>query len=150
MNIVVDASCVVKMFIEESDSVIAQRLLDAAGLLIAPSHMLAEVGHVLARRHQQGHISRQQLDIALLALPKSFATVAIDDIFERAVMIALGVAISVYDSLYVAAAERWSCDLVTSDLKLVRACAREEAALKCSVVALSSWEANEPPIRDRS
>lgn len=120
MFLVVDASVVVKWFVDESGSDAARALFGDEVLFVAPGHMLGEVGEVLVRHLRAGKITEQQFEIARVALPGSFVSVALDEILADALRLAVDLEITVYDALYVVTADRWSTKLVTADRKLVR------------------------------
>lgn len=120
-------------------SSLAERLFDSEGLHILPGHALGEIGHVLIERYRKREVTQEQFDLARSVLPGSFVLVSLDEIFERAVEIALAINQTLYDALYIAAAERWDTVVVTADHKLARSVLGTSWAEK--VVRLENWEA---------
>lgn len=114
--------------------------MDGEGLHLLPGHALGEIGHVLIERYRKREVSREQFDLARSVLPRSFVLVSLDEIFERAVEIALAINQTLYDALYIAAAERWDTVVVTADNKLARSVLGTPWAEK--VVRLDNWEAS--------
>jgi predicted nucleic acid-binding protein len=119
MKFVVDASVAVKWYLEEPYAALARRLLDGDHTLIAPEHILAEVGQTLFRRFRQGEITREQVDGIVPHLPAFFDLMPLEQIAAEATQLACEIAYTVYDCLYVVAAIRRDCTLVTSDERLI-------------------------------
>jgi predicted nucleic acid-binding protein len=126
MRYVLDSNVALKVVLPEVDSSRAIRLLaeHASGLheLIAPTFFTSEVANALVSAERQGRLSPGEsmlrLQDVLLNAPQFVAT---DSLLVRAMAMALATRHAVYDCLYVALAERESCDLVTADDKLVKA-----------------------------
>lgn len=137
MNLVVDASVVIKWYAWEVDSADAERVLETDGLIIAPGHMLGEVGEILVRLSRTGKFTDEQMALARTALPRSVLLVFLDHLFANAVDIALATGATVYDCLYVAAAVRWETVLVMADANLLRALVG--TAWEQKAVLLSQW-----------
>jgi predicted nucleic acid-binding protein len=119
MTVVVDASVLVKVFVDEPGSDIARDVLERSEVAIAPAHVFGEVGEVLARRFGAGEVSRAQLDLVVAVLPGMIAVVSLEEILGLAIDIAVATKASVYDTLYVATAVRRNVPLVTADQRLV-------------------------------
>lgn len=119
--LVVDASVILKAFVEEPGSDKASLIWSADVFLAAPGHALAEVGEALRRKQARGEVSAEQLQAACLAIPGSILSIGVDAIFEPAMRIAAEIPAGFYDCLYLAAADRLDCPLVTADLKLLSA-----------------------------
>jgi len=118
---VVDASVAVKWVVEEPDSAAAAGLL-AGTLLHAPAHWLAEAAHVVWWRALRGEFDRDDAAERVAVLGR--APVRSHDLaglLPRAFALALAHRVTVYDSLYVALAERLGVKLVTADLRLIAA-----------------------------
>lgn len=128
MTFVIDANVVVKWFVDEVGSDEARALLTPDEPLIAPAHMLGEVGEALLRSHRRGVTPREQLDAAHIILVRSFRVVRLDEIFSKSIAISLSAELSVYDSFYVAAAELHRTHLITDDRVLLRKLAGTEWA----------------------
>lgn len=121
MTLVVDANVVVKWYADETDSEQARQLLESDELLLAPTHVAGEVGHVLIRQFRDGKIEREQIDEARVGLANTVVLIPLEGLFELAVIIALETGQSFYDALYVAAAVQRRGAVVTSDARLSRA-----------------------------
>jgi predicted nucleic acid-binding protein len=122
--IVVDASVAVKWFVPEDGDESARALLAAHdGAFFAPAHAIAEVGGALARSHRLGAISSEHARRALEYLRGHVRFVPTEDLASPALDITLAHGISIYDALYVAAADRHDAPLVTADIRLIRALA---------------------------
>jgi predicted nucleic acid-binding protein len=120
LNIVVDANVIVKWYIAEPGWQLARSVVEYEGLLLAPGHVLGEVGHVLVQRYREKQFTKAQLDLARVAIPGSLLLISLDDLFDLAMEIAERTGETFYDSLYIAAAERWDTFVVTADTRLVR------------------------------
>lgn len=134
---VVDANVVVKWYVEEAGSLEAALLFETEDLLVAPGHVLGEVGEVLLRYHRGGLVSDAQLDVARVALPGALLLVPLDMLFDPAIEIAQRLKVSFYDALYVAAAEQWDTILVTADHRLADAAAASAHAAR--VATFADW-----------
>ncbi len=126
--IVIDANVVVKWFVDEAGTAEALSYLESGQSLIAPAHILAEVGEALVRYVRHGELQREQLVLAAVALSDVFQLMPLNELFEIATRIALDAQISHYDALYVAAAEHCRAPLVTGDRVLLRKLAGTEWA----------------------
>ena len=118
--LVIDASAAIKAFVEEKDSAEARRLFAGGSVLVAPVHALGECAEVLVRKTAKSELNAGQAFEAIEFIKKSIGFIAIDDLIEIAVRIAIGAEVSVYDALYVATARMLGCNLVTADDRLIR------------------------------
>lgn len=127
---VVDASVLVKLFLQEPDSQSARALVGGAGALFGPEHVTVEVASAMVRRFRSGGLTRAEAEQALAAVRQfflrgSFILTADADLLVRAEEIALDLKHALKDCLYIACAESSGAELVTSDAKLAqRAAAR--------------------------
>ncbi|MBC7250795.1 MAG: type II toxin-antitoxin system VapC family toxin [Anaerolineae bacterium] len=131
---VVDASVVLKLFVDEELSGQARALLGRLALsepdqFFAPDLFLAECASVLWKYVQfygyDGEIARANLaDLSDLAIQ----TVSVASLFQEAFEISCRLNIAVYDACYVALAEGLGCPLVTADEILARRLAGEGLA----------------------
>jgi predicted nucleic acid-binding protein len=128
LTLVIDANVVVKWFVDEDGSDEARALLTPDEPLIAPAHILGEVGEALLRSYRRGVTPRDQLDAAQIILVGAFQIISLDEILSRSIAISLSAGLSVYDSFYVAAAELHGTQLVTDDRVLLRKLAGTEWA----------------------
>lgn len=103
----------------------ARRLRDAYrhGVhdLLAPDVFTVELAHALTRAERQGRIALTEAAIfwadVMRTAPRLQASLPL---MPRAIDISSHMRIGVYDCLYVALAERESCEFVTADDKLAR------------------------------
>jgi predicted nucleic acid-binding protein len=126
LTFVIDANVVVKWFVDEVGSDEARVLLPPNEPLIAPAHMLGEVGEALIRACRRGATPHAQLELAQVLLLKAFQVVPLDEIFSRSIAISLSAEVSLYDAFYVAAAEHHDTHVVTDDRTLIRKLAGTE------------------------
>lgn len=118
VTLIIDASALVKLIVREPDSGYYESCVGDETRLIAPAHMLAETGEVLSRKMRAGHVDEKQLARIVDQLRTEIDVIDVLDLLERAVVIAVEVGASVYDCLYVAAAERLNAKLLTADRRL--------------------------------
>ena len=125
MRRVIDSSVAFKWVVEEVDTDKALQLRDdfrrMVIALLAPDFFPVEVAHALTRAERQGRIpvttSGQLLADILTTLPSLHTSLPL---LLRACEISSQTRVGVYDCLYVALAERETCEFVTADDKLVR------------------------------
>ncbi|HWA50577.1 MAG TPA: type II toxin-antitoxin system VapC family toxin, partial [Dongiaceae bacterium] len=122
MSLVVDASVVIKWFIDEPLHDYARQLLKGSESLYAPDLLLAEVGNIIWKKVIRGEIGEEQarkIAQSLRDLPLTLQSS--DALIERALQIALSIKHPVYDCLYLACAEALGSTLVTADERLGKA-----------------------------
>lgn len=138
MNVVVDANVVVKWYLAESDLTLARAVLEIDGILVAPAHVLGEVGHVLLTRFREGKIEQGQLALARRAIPGTLLLVSLDKLFDEAFEIAAETRMAYYDALYIAAAIRWQTYVVTADKAMIDLASMSRWSDR--VVLLKEWQ----------
>jgi predicted nucleic acid-binding protein len=126
MNLVVDASVVVKWLVVEPETEKAEALLEVCQLgkydPLAPELLVAEVGGVLCKRVRQGTMNAGQAEFQFDRFKRIRPILKpILELMGQALKLALVHQHSIYDCLYVALALEAQCDLVTADEKLFRA-----------------------------
>lgn len=137
--LVVDASVAVKWFLREVHAGAAMRILDPNHELIAPDLIWAEFGTVLWKRRRRGEITLATARAILLDFKRyPIATMPVAPLLEAALEIADGIRQSVYDSLYLALAERRECRLVTADRRF------RDAVMDSALAAHMLWVAEAP------
>lgn len=122
--VVVDASVAVKWFLPEERSEEARSLLDGKSRLLAPDLLWIEVASVVwkvARRGGLTNAEAEQIVGDCSAFPVEICES--QPLLQPAMKIATATDRTVYDSLYVALAEREKCAVVTADQRLVNALA---------------------------
>jgi predicted nucleic acid-binding protein len=119
--LVLDASVVVKWYVNEDQSDRAQQLLDSEYLFLAPDLFYAEVGSALTRQYRvHSQISADDLRLALSDLiAMGIEAVSTGVLLERASEISIALGHPMQDCFYLALAERWDTILITADAQFV-------------------------------
>jgi predicted nucleic acid-binding protein len=119
---VVDASVVVKWFVDEVHAEAARRLLADEYALSAPDLLWPECGNILWKKVQRGELTTQEARLIREGLelqPLHIAPCRL--LLEPALEIALDTSRTVYDSCYLALAMLTESPLVTADQRLFKA-----------------------------
>lgn len=129
-EVVVDASVAAKWVVQEANSEHAMVLLsyDARH---APGHWLAEAVNVLWSKVFKGDLTAadaEERTTVLLRAPVIGAPIA--DLIPRAFAISAANAVTIYDSLYIALAEKRDLPMVTADERLIRRMSGDAALAK--------------------
>jgi predicted nucleic acid-binding protein len=119
---VVDASVLLKWFVEEEGSAAARRLITRHALF-APDLALAELANALWASATAGRFESRLAGAALDKAAHLLDLVPSAPILERAFAMAVGLRHPVYDCLYLAAAEIAATQVVTADTRFQRAAA---------------------------
>jgi predicted nucleic acid-binding protein len=142
VNLVIDASVVIKFYVPEILSDHAEDLLSraAAGelMLYAPDLVYPETGNILWKKQRRRELAHEEVDEivnAIIALPMIIEPSK--PIVPLAVSIAGQCGITVYDALYVAIARIYATKMITADTKLTDALAKTE--FKHDVMWLGAW-----------
>ncbi len=122
--IVVDASVITKLFLQEADSPAARELVGSGRTLLGPEHVTIEVASAMVRRYRSGGLTRGEAEQALAAVRQfflrgAFALTTDAGLLVRAEEIALDLRHALKDCLYIALAEREQCELITTDVSLL-------------------------------
>ncbi len=141
MNLVIDASVLIKFYVPEILSDRAEWLLARLEKkeidLLAPDLIYPEAGNILWKKRRLKELTRPEVDEitdAILSLPlktevsKSLLTVAVD--------IAMVYGITVYHALYLSLAKVYETTMITADRKLVEVLAKTD--LRTSITWLGS------------
>lgn len=128
MTFCLDASVVLKLLVLEPCSERAREWLHSheGDRLIAPTFMFAEVASVLQRKASTGEVTPLERSEALDILDSmNIIPVWDNDLIRRAISLADATKQpTVYDTIYLALAEREQCVYLTSDRKFAEAAAR--------------------------
>jgi predicted nucleic acid-binding protein len=128
-GLVVDASVGLKWYLNETHASVARLLLIGEEELSVPHLFFTEIGNVLGRRWRRRQTPAQAVVAALEAIEAVQLTVWTDrELLWDAIAIALRRGCSVYDSLYLALADKIDGRLVTADRRLVNTLAGTEGA----------------------
>lgn len=117
--LVLDASVILAMLLDEPASKAAAALLAQTDALWAPDLIYAELANALWKHVRRGTVpewsARERLD-AVAAFP--LEAEPLEPMTPRALELALALGHPVYDCYYLAAAMQRNCDLVTADRRL--------------------------------
>jgi predicted nucleic acid-binding protein len=123
-TIVIDASVALKWAVTEPGSVTANALLERDALLVAPEHLLGEVGNGLRKRVAQKVLSREDAIAALESIVQlEIEFISGAERWARTLADALRWGVTSYDALYVAVAVDLDAVLVTADQRLLASAA---------------------------
>ena len=143
MNLVIDASVLIKFYVPEILSDRAERLLAKAEKneidLLAPDLIYPEAGNVLWKKQRLKELTRSEVEEitdAILSLPLKIE--ASKSLLPLAVEIATVYGITVYDASYFSLARVYEATLITADRKLVEVLAKTDQ--KDSVTWLGSYK----------
>jgi len=141
LNLVIDASVLIKFYIPEILSDKAEELLARVEqgdmMLLAPDLIYPEAGNILWKKQRMKELTRpevEEITDAIVSLPlkieasRRFLSLAMD--------IAITYRITVYDGIYISMARVYEIKMMTADRKLVDAVAKTD--LKEYVAWLSS------------
>ena len=133
MNLVIDASVLVKAYVPEILSEKAEEVLsrvaDAELMLLAPDLLYPEIGNILWKKRRLGELTPAEVEEivdAVTGLPIRIEPSG--PVMPLAVTIAVNNGITVYDAMYVAVARIYETRVLTADKKLVEALANTEFA----------------------
>ncbi|HLY81120.1 MAG TPA: type II toxin-antitoxin system VapC family toxin [Caulobacteraceae bacterium] len=130
MNLVLDASVAIKVFIDEEGAEAARALVASGARFIAPSLVVAETANVLVKRLRRREVAPTYAAGVLVRLVSLFDELTpIEALHERAFAIAADHQLSAYDALYVALAEARKWPLATADQRLADRLARSRLGI---------------------
>jgi predicted nucleic acid-binding protein len=143
VNLVVDASVLIKFYVPEILSDRAEQLLSQVEqdhtMLLVPDLIYSEVGNILWKKHRLRELTRSEIveiTDAIVSLPITVESTKL--LLRLAVDISMTYGITVYDAIYVSTAMVHETKIVTADRKLVEAMTKTD--LKDYVVWLGSGE----------
>jgi predicted nucleic acid-binding protein len=124
ITVVVDASVIVKLLVDEPDSSSAASLVESHHL-VTPDFARLEVGNTLWSRVHAGHFDAGTAQRLLDLLDEiKIDTVASAPLVGRALAWAAKIDHPIYDCVYLALADRVRCALVTADNRFMSAIRR--------------------------
>ena len=121
MSLIVDASVVIKWFVNEPLHENARQILTSREVLHAPDLLISEIGNIAWKKMMRGEIEEthaQSIVLSLRGIPITLHPSV--ELIDRALQIATAIKHPVYDCLYLACAETLGSRLVTADEKLKR------------------------------
>jgi predicted nucleic acid-binding protein len=143
VNLVIDASVLIKFYVPEILSDRAERLLAKVEKkeidLLAPDLIYPEAGNILWKKQRLKELTRSEVEEitdAILSLPLEIE--ALKSLLPLTVDIAIAYGITVYDASYLSLAKVYETTLITADRKLVDLLAKTD--LKDSVIWLGSYK----------
>jgi predicted nucleic acid-binding protein len=132
MSLVLDASVVIKWFINEPLHEVARQLLTDREVLHAPDLLIPEVGNIAWKKMIRGEIEEKHAHSIVGSLPDLPVMLHPSlELVDRGMQIASAIKHPVYDCLYLACAEAVGGRLVTADERLKRALADTPLATIC-------------------
>jgi len=143
MNLVMDASVLIKFYVPEILSDRAERLLAKVEKkdidLLAPDLIYPEAGNILWKKQRLKELTRSEVEEiadAMLSLPLKIESS--QPLLPLALDIAIAYGITVYDAVYVSLAKVYEATLITADRKFVDVLAKTD--LKDSVIWLGNYK----------
>jgi predicted nucleic acid-binding protein len=119
---VVDASVVIKWFVDEVHAESAQRLQEDQYELFAPDLLWPECGNILWKKVRRGELTLDEARLIWSSLEQQpISAFQSRLVLELALEVAFDTNRTVYDSCYLALAMLIGCQLVTADQKLFNA-----------------------------
>ena len=142
MNLIIDASVLVKFFVPEVLSSKAEQLLASVEKgsvrLFAPDLIYAEAGNTLWKKHRLKELTQSEVGkITNLIISIPLKVEPSKALFPLAIDIAIAYDVTVYDALYLSVAKVYETQMMTADSKLFDLAAKTD--LKKSVTWLGSW-----------
>jgi predicted nucleic acid-binding protein len=119
VKLVVDASVVVKWFVEEEGQAEALAILERGDECFAPDLVLVEVAGALDKKLKAGAVSREQAFEAVTAIQSKMTMVAGTRLIESALDLASELNHPVADCLYLACAIELDARVVSADMLFV-------------------------------
>lgn len=123
MNLVIDASVLIKFYIPEILSDRAQGLLDSVRqgeiTLLAPDLVYSEAGNILWKKHRLEELTRsevEEISDAIVLLP--LRVEPSKGLLPLAVHVGMAYGITVYDAMYVTLSRIHETRMMTADRKL--------------------------------
>ncbi|MCX5845423.1 MAG: type II toxin-antitoxin system VapC family toxin [Deltaproteobacteria bacterium] len=131
MNLVIDASVVIKVYIPEilsdKSEEVMSRVADGELMLWAPDLLYPETGNILWRKQRLHELTPAEVEEIVDAI--TYLPIRIEQsrpVMPLAVSIAMHSGITVYDAMYVAVARIYETRMITADRKLVDALEKTE------------------------
>jgi predicted nucleic acid-binding protein len=142
MNLIIDASVLIKFFVPEVFSDKAEQLLarveEGRVTLFAPDLIYAEAGNTLWKKHRLKELTQSEVGkITDLIISIPLKVEPSKALFPLAIDIAIAYEVTVYDALYLSMAKVYETQMMTADKKLFDLAVKTN--LKRSVMWLGSY-----------
>ena len=131
MNLVIDASVLIKFYVPEILSDKAEELLNRVAqgdvMLLAPDLIYPEVGNILWKKQRMKELTRpevEEITDAIVSLPLNIEASKL--LLPLAIDIGIAYRITVYDALYISMARVYETKMITADRKLADAMAKTD------------------------
>jgi len=131
VNLVIDASVLIKFYIPEILSDRAQSLLDSVQQgevsLLAPDLVYSEAGNILWKKHHLKELTRsevEEISDALLLLPINIESSK--GLLPLAIQVGMAYGITVYDAMYVTLSRIHETRMITTDKRLYERLAKTD------------------------
>ncbi len=131
MNLVIDASVLIKFYIPEILSDKAEELLTRMErgdvMLLAPDLIYSEAGNILWKKQRMKELTRSEVEEitdAIMSLPLKIEASKL--LLPLAMDIGMAYGITIYDALYLSMARIFEIKMMTADRKLADAMAKTD------------------------
>jgi len=131
VNLVIDASVLIKFYVPEILSDKAEGLLTRAEqgdvMLLAPDLIYPEVGNILWKKQRLKELTRSEVEEiidAIVSLPLKIEASKL--LLPLAIDIGIAYKITVYDAIYISMARVYEIKMMTADRKLIDATAKTD------------------------
>ena len=131
MNLVIDASVLIKFYVPEILSDKAEELLTRVEqgdvMLLAPDLIYPEVGNILWKKQSIKELTRSEVEEitdAIVSLPLKIEASKL--LLPLAIDIGIAYKITVYDAIYISMARVYEIKMMTADRKLADAMAKTD------------------------
>ena len=131
MNLVIDASVLIKFYVPEILSDKAEELLNRVAqgdvMLLAPDLIYSEVGNILWKKQRMKELTRSEVEEitdAIVSLPLKIEASKL--LLPLAIDIGIAYKITIYDALYLSMARIYEIKMMTADRKLADVMAKTD------------------------
>ena len=131
MNLVIDASVLIKFYVPEILSDKAEELLTRMErgdvMLLAPDLIYPEVGNILWKKQRLKELTRSEVEEitdTIISLPLKIETSKL--LLPLAIDIGTAYGVTIYDALYLSMARIYEIKMMTADRKLVDVMAKTD------------------------
>jgi predicted nucleic acid-binding protein len=144
LNLVIDASVLIKFYVPEILSDKAEELLNRVAqgyvMLLAPDLIYPEVGNILWKKQRMKELTRpevEEITDAIVSLPLKIEASKL--LLPLAIDIGIAYRITVYDALYISMARVYETKMITADRKLADAMAKTDLKEYVSWLGSHKW-----------